>query len=217
MKNVSDVIEKVERNINVEGRPDNEKAIMRLIINDLEKLDEPEVLSQEWIDENKHYYPVTAFNNSAKRIVDVEDLQNILVPKQEKVKIPKFVAEWYESEGKLRSWWNWFYKWGRDDDGDDLEVNIIDWMQDYNEEKFVDVFRYGYEVEKEQKYYVLDKEDATLLKKTERGGVAKSVGTNIYNVKSWKDEEKYQLTKREIKEYDERYMMFTVRIEEFEK
>ena len=63
--------------------------------------------------------------------------------------IPKFVAEWYESEGKRSSWWNWFYKWGRDESRSDLETKTIRWMQDFNEEKFVDIFKCGYKVEKE--------------------------------------------------------------------
>ena len=67
--------------------------------------------------------------------------------------IPQFVAEWYEREGKRSSWWNWFYKWGRDERRSDLEIEAIGWMQDYNEEKFVDMFRFGYEVEQEPLYY----------------------------------------------------------------
>ena len=67
--------------------------------------------------------------------------------------IPQFVAEWYEREGKRSSWWNWFYKWGRGGNQSDLETKTIGWMQDYNEGKFVDMFRYGYEVEEEPLYY----------------------------------------------------------------
>src|SRR5699024_7257545 len=57
---------------------------------------------------------------------------------QELPVIPKFVAEWYESEGKQSSWWNWFYKWGRDEGRTELEAKTIRWMQDFNEELFVD-------------------------------------------------------------------------------
>lgn len=71
----------------------------------------------------------------------------------EKPVVPRFVADWYENEGKRSSWWNWFYKWGRDERRSDLETKTIGWMQDYNEEKFVDMFRCGYEVEQEPLYY----------------------------------------------------------------
>lgn len=69
----------------------------------------------------------------------------------------------------------------------------------------------------EQKFYVLDKEDATLLKKTSREGVTKAIGLNIYNAKSCKDEEKYQLTEQEIKDYDKRFWPFAVKVEELEE
>src|SRR5699024_9235488 len=53
----------------------------------LNQLDEPEVLSQEWIDEQK----VARVKNVRKRtrddVVPVEKLQGILVPKQEEIKV----------------------------------------------------------------------------------------------------------------------------------
>ena len=65
------------------------------------ELDSQEVLSQEWISEHKHYYPVTAFNNSAKEIIDVKDLQNLLVPtlsEMETVEITEEqVMEWLDN------------------------------------------------------------------------------------------------------------------------
>lgn len=103
---------------NSRGKHSTSYLKKKTVINLLNQLDEPEVLSQE--------LPV----------------------------IPKFVAEWYESEGAYSSWWNWFYKWGRDESRSDLETKTIKWMQDYNEEKFVDMFKYGYTVEEEQKYVV---------------------------------------------------------------
>src|SRR5699024_2527763 len=88
---------------------------------------------------------------------DVLELINQLdepeVLPQELPVIPKFVAEWYESEGKRSSWWNWFYKWGRDEGRTELEAKTIRWMQDFNEEAFVNMFLHGYTVEEEQKYY----------------------------------------------------------------
>jgi len=173
----------------------------------INQLDEPEVLSQEWIDEHK----VARVNNLRKMTMDdvvpVEKLQGILVPKQEEIKVSKMwhdvIAQNKEEGHSLRWTLNYI---------DNLNVNDVDdfakaWLAYPN-----------IEIEEEPKYYVLDKENATLLKKSAVGeGIAKSVGTNIYNAKSWKNEEEYQLTEQEIKDYDPRYWAFAVKVEELEE
>ena len=60
---------------------------------ELETLAEPEVLSQDWIDEHK-YFPEKTIGEDA--VVKARDLRNLLVPKQELPVIPKYVAEWIE-------------------------------------------------------------------------------------------------------------------------
>ena len=69
----------------------------------IDQLDEPETLSEEWIDENK----VARINNVRKMttsdVVTVEKLQNLLVPKQKEV--DKAYKDGYE-EGKKYT----FYK-----------------------------------------------------------------------------------------------------------
>src|SRR5699024_3630446 len=57
---------------------------MRDVLYRINQLDEPEVLSQEWIDEHKE----TTFDldeDFETEFINVEDLQNLLVPKQEEV------------------------------------------------------------------------------------------------------------------------------------
>lgn len=58
---------------------------LRNVAQKIDQLDEPEVLSQEWIDDHK----VARINNLRKMttddVVSVKDLQNLLVPKQEEV------------------------------------------------------------------------------------------------------------------------------------
>ena len=131
--------------------------------------------------------------------------------------IPKFVAEWIKETkpyNSLRVAFEYIAQRKRDNHDDKLAF----WVEEGNSETFARAWLDGYEAEEEQKYYVLDKEDATLLKRSAVGeGVAKSVGTNIYNAKSWKDEEKYQLTEQEIKDYDPRYMTFAKPVEELEE
>lgn len=107
----------------------------------------------EWLDDNEFYCHTTA-ETALEKAVDKGELScyGTKCTAARKPVIPQFVAKWYESEGKRDSWWNWFYKWGRDKSETELEAKTIKWMQDYNEGLFVDMFRYGYEVE-EQKYY----------------------------------------------------------------
>lgn len=50
-------------------------------ITDVKELDEPEVLSKEWIDEHEKLYWMA----KEEEVVEVKDLQNLLVPKQEEV------------------------------------------------------------------------------------------------------------------------------------
>src|SRR5699024_6533450 len=91
------------------------------------ELSEPEVLSKEWIDENK----VARINNLRKMTMDdvvpVEKLQGILVPKQEVSMIPNYVAKWISRhheqfelypalkrlENNMSSWEN-VYEWYRE-------------------------------------------------------------------------------------------------------
>ena len=58
---------------------------LRNVAQKIDQLDEPEVLSQEWIDDHK----VARINNLRKMttddVVSVKDLENLLVPKQEEV------------------------------------------------------------------------------------------------------------------------------------
>ena len=57
---------------------------LREVLQKLRHLDEPEVLSQEWIDEHKKR-KFFDFDEYRTEVILVEDLQNLLVPKQEEV------------------------------------------------------------------------------------------------------------------------------------
>ena len=221
----------------------------------LNQLDEPEVLSSDWIKDNQLMWTSI---HGAEYYVPANKLYGKIVPKQEEITeeqawevihgkygdevlqnnidyvesqgyvviekptVPQFVADWHVQ--------NKYYllgaKFERIADWEDKRV--VDWYRKCSgrhnnnlanaQETIALMDLVGYEVEEEQKYYVLDKENATLLKKSAVGeGVAKSVGTNIYNAKSWKNEENYQLTEQEIKDYDERYFAFAVKVEELEE
>ena len=53
-------------------------SYMKDFVSDLKQLDEPEVLSPDWVDKHKYRYDNV-------ELVGVKDLQNLLVPKQEEV------------------------------------------------------------------------------------------------------------------------------------
>lgn len=182
----------------------------------IDQLDEPEVLSREWIDE--HSYIGSDITNP---IIYAEDLEELLVPKQELPVIPEYVAEWYESEGKRSDWWNWFYKWGRDESRTELESKTIRWMQDFNEELFVDMFRYGYEVEREQKYNVKFKVKSSfgtvgIFLYKEGDEVLAGDNFKVYCPK----EDEYRLTEQEIRDFqngDILFEHFAVKVKELEE
>ena len=135
-------------------------------------------------------------------IVYVDDLQNLLVPKHEEMKVPEMwhdvIAQNKEDGHSLR----WTLKYI-----DDLHVNDVDsfaraWIAYPN-----------IEVEEEQKYYVLNSEAKTMIRKNDSG-----VGTSSgFKIKNWLNNEGYKLTEREIKDYDERYFAFAVKVEEQEE
>ena len=116
--------------------------------------DNLELLSQEWIDENK----VARINNlkkmTASDVVTVEKLQNLLVPKQELPVIPKYVAEYLD-------WFKYDLEHIFENDVD-LIVSLVqvsheflgreevkDWLNGSgNAQKLIDACRRGHEVEK---------------------------------------------------------------------
>ena len=113
----------------------------------INNLDEPEVLSHEWIRNNQERKGVHFY-------VSVTKLQNLLIPKQELPVIPKHVAEWitryrekYDLYPALRLLENNTLVWGE----------IYEWYR-MNTHKFVNAYLTGgYEVEEEQLYYALVK------------------------------------------------------------
>ena len=125
--------------------------------------------------------------------------------------IPKFVADWiekyieygYDLYPALKKMENNSRSWKR----------IYDWYRK-NTHTFVNAYLTGkYEVEKEQKHYVLTSSNKILLTKDD-GEVRET-----YQVYSWikkRDKERYQLTEQEIKGYDERYWPFAVKVEEID-
>ena len=102
-----------------------------------------ETLSQKWIDEHRKSYTM-------EDSVEISDLQNLLVPKQELPVIPQFVADWIKGN---KEWYDNIFFIGYDICNNDIQPDVDDWIM-ANEEEFVRAWLDGYTVEEEQKYYL---------------------------------------------------------------
>ena len=166
-------------------------------------------MSQEWIDRNRFEV------NGWIEAVHVEDLQYLLVPKQDKPVIPQFVADLvesyretplvellhdvdYVSTEEIENFRRWFHdKMGFESSYSEFLARA--WLD-------------GYEVEKEKRYYVLDHLGKTMLFKID-GFVERSFGYEVTKLPSSPDTS-YLLTETEIKDFDERYWAFAQEVTE---
>ena len=118
------------------------------ILDSINELDEPEVLSQEWIEEYAQ--------GDYDEWIYTEDLQNLIVPKQELPVVPTWFDEWWKDvtkgEGNLFHNIEQFY--------DELFSSGTREMYNYisgpdNKKKLLDIIvnELEYVVESEQRYY----------------------------------------------------------------
>ena len=133
----------------------------------------------------------------------------------EKPVIPQFVADWIEQ------------LYGQGFNSDDLlevlfsrnyevaELRIFDWFTD-DKGRAVTAILYGYEVEEEQKYYVMNEENELILGWSQSAYMTPCIEGYGY-MKHNGRENLFQLTEQEIKDYDSRYWPFAVKIEEMEE
>ena len=123
-----------------DGKDNALTFVLRLI----EHLDEPEVLSQEWIDEHK----VSRINNLRKMtmsdVVPVGDLQNLLVPKKEPEVIPEVLSQEWISDHIIFN------------EKEDAEYIYADKLQNLlvpKQEEVDRAYKDGYEKGKEHTFY----------------------------------------------------------------
>lgn len=124
------------------------------------------------------------------------------------VVVPDFVAEWIESP---------------DRDLNDMYLcerpkNVYEWT--FGEEDSLENSRYkdlldaidnGYEVEEEQRYYVLDSDDIPLLERVDNQ--AQKTITRLSIHEKGRDTSRFKLTEQEIKDYDKRFWAFAAEVE----
>lgn len=124
----------------------------------IHQLEKPEVLSQEWIDNNVVHV------RGLGDIFEAETVGNLLPPEQELPVIPQFVADWWEHSN------DWVGMYGRESINKKSKLHLIsefhdrglgdhlskveDWL-DENDSIFLDLVNgRPYEVEKEKLYYI---------------------------------------------------------------
>lgn len=132
-----------------------------------------------------------------------------------KVVVPKFVAEWLDKHKYSTDIIDLFLsvEYATDSDGFIAEKweysgEFYDWLSDNADTLFTlcDAVRYGYEVEKEQLYYVFDTTTKQYL------GVDKVVNKAFW-LSSQNSGARTPLTEQEIKSVDERYWQFAVKVD----
>ena len=120
-----------------------------IAITEIEKLDEPEVLAQEWIDSNS----VNASSDGVtEEYVHVDDLENLIIPKQELPVIPNYVADYIEKAKKeidlLR-----VFEIANGLDELDMWRKEYNWIRLYHLD-FARAWLDGYEIKKEELYHI---------------------------------------------------------------
>lgn len=185
-----------------------DSAVPVMAVYDLiDKLDEPEVLSQKWIDEHIDYADVGGDTS----VYTCISLKSLLVPKRELPVVPKHVGDWitkyrekYDLYPALRLLENNTLVWG----------SIYEWYR-MNTHKFVNAYLTGeYEVEEVPKYNVQLKARSSI-------GM---VGVFLYkqgdevlagdNLKAYfPEKDEYRLTEQEIKDFDEKFWSFAKPVE----
>ena len=210
-------VNKALRDMESDGISYYDYMVLKKSLNELiNQLDEPEVLSQEFINEKAVEVYADTEDAEVHVAFRMRDLQNLLVPKQELPVIPNYVAKWIE-EIKKQSKSLVFaiahiYDKNEIGKSPNKEENIIfQWMElTDNEEVFARAWLDGYTVEVEQKYLVnlLDEGIGAYLiyyPKSGNYGVTGILGNSKGITR---------FTEQEIKDYDERYIPFMVPVDE---
>lgn len=132
---------------------------------------------------------------------------------QEKVVVPQFVADWYEDKKDFLELELFGLVIQTYEKIDGTHTDIEDYFDHSSNKPFETLIKmklFGYEVEKEKLYYVLDKSNESMLIKV-FGDVKKSAGIKMDGTFSTVP---YMFTEKEIKDYDPRYWPFAVEVAE---
>ena len=133
-------MDSMHRKRDLDRNPDEWFISKTALLKAIDQLDKPEVLSPEWLEENEQ--SIDYRSTVTGQFVESNKLRNIIVPKQEKVKIESVWAEDIES-AKARGM---------------TLFKTMNWMAIDSDEKekqdlFARAWLDGYTVEEEQKYF----------------------------------------------------------------
>ena len=119
----------------------------------LNQLDKPEVLSEYWIGQKSIETHVDTLSGEVQVTFRMDDLQSLVVPKQELPVIPQFVSGWIEETKKQNRSYIYAIAQIYESLGEE-ENRIFQWMEAYgNDDVFARAWLDGYMVE-EEKYYL---------------------------------------------------------------
>lgn len=148
-------------------------------------------------------YETVAKTETISKVLELIDK----LEEPEKPVIPQFVADWIEeAKDRKLTLYGAIHECPR-------EVDY--WLVDgdsSNQETFARAWLDGFTVEEEQKYYVLDSEDIPLLERANNQTYKTTTALSIYE--DGRDNSKFELTEKEIKDYDERYWAFAEEVTE---
>lgn len=136
----------------VERWLDVQYQTLRSVAQKLDQLDELEVLSYEWIDSNS----VNASSDGVtEEYVHVDDLENLVIPKQELPVVPKFIAEWIETH--LEQGFDLYPVLKKLEDNSRLWTEGYNWYRENTLDFTIAYLTKEYKVEEEPLYYALIK------------------------------------------------------------
>ena len=136
----------------VERWLDVQYQTLRSVAQKLDQLDELEVLSYEWIDNNS----VNASSDGVtEEYVHVDDLKNLVTPKQELPVVPKFIAEWIETH--LEQGFDLYPVLKKLEDNSRLWTEGYNWYRENTLDFTIAYLTKEYKVEEEPLYYALIK------------------------------------------------------------
>lgn len=161
-------------------------------------------------------YEAVAKTETISKVLELIDQ----LDEPERPVIPKFVADWIEekrlniSDLHTENPERFFLFLGHRLHYATLaSTNIGVWVFGGNEEKLYQALKYGYEVEKEKQYYVMNKENELILGWSQSAYMTPCIEGYEY-MKHTGRENLFQLTEQEIKDYDERYWAFAEEVTE---
>lgn len=160
-------------------------------------------------------YETVAKTETISKVLELIDQ----LDEPEKPVIPKFIANWIEEtkkQGKslVFAITHIYYKNEIGKSPNKEENKIFQWMElAYNEEVFARAWIDGYEVEKEKRYHVVNKENYFMLRKYDGLVDIMRVSSSMSRDEYGKDTS-FMLTEKEIKDYDGRYWAFAQEVME---